>query len=70
MRRSSFGYPALMEDVQGQAQVEEGIVKVVKAQGEGLYDWYAWEGEQGKKWDAGEGELFRSLESVVDDARK
>jgi len=70
VRRSSFGYPALMEDVQGQAQVEEGIVKVVKAQGEGLYDWYAWEGEQGKKWDAGEGELFRSLESVVDDARK
>jgi mediator of RNA polymerase II transcription subunit 17 len=66
VRRSSFGYPALMEDVQGQAQAEEDIVKVVKAQGEGLYDWYAWEGE----WDAEEGELFRSLESVVDDARK
>lgn len=70
VRRSSFGFPTLMEDVQGQVKAEEDIVKVVKGQGEGLYDWFAWEGEQGKEWDDGEGEVFRSLESVVDDAGK
>jgi mediator of RNA polymerase II transcription subunit 17 len=38
--------------------------------GEGVYDWVAWEKESGKLWDDGEGEVFRTLESVLADAGK
>jgi mediator of RNA polymerase II transcription subunit 17, fungi type len=69
-RKSSFGFPVLMEDVQGQVEENENMRKAVRGQGEGVYDWFAWEGDNGKAWDDGEGEVVRSLESVVDEAGK
>ncbi|KAE9365329.1 hypothetical protein N431DRAFT_549561 [Stipitochalara longipes BDJ] len=67
-RKSSFGFPVLLEDVQ--KDLKEDSKKVRRGQGEGVYDWVAWEKESGKEWDDGEGEVFRALESVVTDAGK
>jgi mediator of RNA polymerase II transcription subunit 17 len=67
-RKSSFGLPVLMEDVQ--KALKEDNKEPRKGKEEGVYDWVAWENESGKHWGDGEGEVFRSLESVVIDAGK
>ena len=67
-RKSSFGFPVLLEDVQ--KALKEDDKKPKRRQGEGVYDWFAWVKESGKEWDDGEGEVFRTLESVVADAGK
>jgi mediator of RNA polymerase II transcription subunit 17 len=64
-RKSSFGFPVLMEAVH-----EKKNKETVRFKGEGVYDWVAWDGEEGKVWDDGEGEVVRTLESVVADACK
>ncbi|KAH8793791.1 subunit 17 of mediator complex-domain-containing protein [Hyaloscypha sp. PMI_1271] len=70
-RKSSFGYPVLMEDVQKALKEDsEAGKKLKRGKGEDVYDWVAWEKESGKDWDDGEGEVFRTLESVVADAGK
>jgi mediator of RNA polymerase II transcription subunit 17, fungi type len=83
-RRASFeATPLQKEDIQRalelekekkekeEAEGEEGEkMRRVKGKGEGVYDWVMWETEDGKGWDEGEGEVFRSLESVVTDAGK
>ena len=65
-RKSSFGFPVLLDDVQ--KALKEDDKKPKRALGEGVYDWVAWEKESGKEWDDGEGEVFRTLESVVAEA--
>ncbi len=64
-RKSSFGFPVLMEEVQEGKKYE-----VMRIKGEGIYDWFAWDGEEGRGWDDGEGEVVRSLASVVGDDGK
>jgi mediator of RNA polymerase II transcription subunit 17 len=67
-RKSSFGFPVLLEDVQ--MSPKEDSKNLRRGLGEGVYDWVAWEKESGKLWDDGEGEVFRTLESVLADAGK
>jgi mediator of RNA polymerase II transcription subunit 17, fungi type len=70
-RKSSFGIPVLMEDVQKPLKEDdEASKKPTRGKGEGVYDWVTWEKESGKDWDDGEGEMFRTLESVVAEAGK
>ena len=57
-----------MEDMQ--KALKEDDKKPKWERGEGVYEWVAWEKESGKEWDDGEGEVFRTLESVVADAGK
>jgi len=60
-----------MEDVQKALKEDsEAGKKSKRGKGEDVYDWVAWEKESGKDWDGGEGEVFRTLESVVADAGK
>jgi mediator of RNA polymerase II transcription subunit 17 len=69
--KSSSVFPVLMDDVQkALGEVSKDSKKAARGQGEGIYDWVAWENESGKTWNDGEGELFRTLESVVADAGK
>jgi hypothetical protein len=52
-------------------EVQEGKkYEVMRIKGEGIYDWFAWDGEEGRGWDDGEGEVVRSLASVVGDDGK
>ena len=81
-RRASFeATPLQKEDIRKalekekkdqEENEEEEITNLqrAKGKGEGVYDWVTWETEDGKGWDDGEGEVFRSLESVVIDAGK
>lgn len=70
-RKTGFGSPGLMDDVQKALKEDSKDNKKQKRrQGEGVYDWIAWEKESGEGWDDGEGEVFRTLDSVVADAGK